>query len=123
MKPKTKKTIIIVLAVLIVAAIVYFAFFRKASKNLIDKLTVSDGVKALLRKKVAEIEAYAAENPGDENSNDWSKQGLQNKATANGRTYVQQLVIEAAYNLYTIGQLSASEYAQIESEVMAKSRL
>lgn len=119
MKPKTKKTLIIIVAVAVVAAIVYFAFIRNSSKNLIDRLNIDAGIKKLLRDKAEEVEKYAAANPGDATSNDWSKQGLLNKAKSNGRTYEQQVVIEAAYNLYTLGHLDAAQYALVEAEINA----
>ncbi len=95
MKPKTKKTFIIVLAIAVVAAIIYFAFFRKkSSASIIDKLDITADQKAALKAKVAEIEVNAANNEG------WTRASIENKAAQNGYTYAQWLVVEAAYALY-----------------------
>jgi len=57
MKTKTKKTLIVVAAVIFVAAIVYFAFFRKggAFNSVINKLDISSGTKSILRKAVSDL--------------------------------------------------------------------
>ena len=52
MKPATKKTIIIMAAIAIIAAIVYFVFFRKKEKEwekILDKLDIDENVKAQIR--------------------------------------------------------------------------
>lgn len=96
MKPKTKKTLIIVLAIAAVAAIVWLAFFRKgkSASSIVDKLAVDDGVKSALKAKVAEIEANASGLSG------WTRESIESKAAQNGYTYNQWLVVEAAYALY-----------------------
>lgn len=94
MKPKTKKTIIIVAAVLAVAIIVYFAFIRKTAASIIDKLGLTAEQAAAMKGKVAEIEANAAGLSG------WTKAEIKRKAAEQGYTYNQWLVVEAAYALY-----------------------
>lgn len=95
MKPSTKKTLIIVLAVAVVAVIVYFAFFRKkGASSIVDRLDITPDQKAALKAKIAEIEA----NTG--NVSGWTKDEIERKAAANGYTYQQYLVVEAAYALY-----------------------
>lgn len=95
MKPKTKKTLIIVAAVAIVAIILFFVIrSRKSATSLVDKLAITDEQKTALKAKIAEIEANASGNPS------WTKEGLQASASRNGYSYAQWLVIEAAYALY-----------------------
>ena len=95
MKPKTKKTLIIMLAIAAVATIVYFAFFRKkGASSLVDKLAITDDQKAALKAKIAEIEA----NTG--NVSGWTKAEIERKAAEQGYTYQQYLVVEAAYALW-----------------------
>lgn len=90
MKPATKKTIIIVLAVLIVATIVYFLFFRKQGwEKEIDKLNIAESYKDQLRKAVKQILSDPT----------YTKEGLETSAQAANLTYDQYLVIEAAFNL------------------------
>lgn len=115
MKPKTKKILIIAAAVLAVAFIAWLVFRKKGVKSLIDRLGLSSDLKSLMEAKVADVESYAASHPNG--SNDWSKQGLEAKASEKGITYEQQVLIEAAYNLYTLNALSWSEYSTIEARI------
>lgn len=97
MKPNTKKAIIIVAAVAVVAAIVYFVFIRKngsKASSLVDLLPITDDQKAAMKAKVAEIVANNANWSG------WSKSEIERKAAENGYTYDQWVVVEAAYALY-----------------------
>lgn len=77
MKPKTKKTLIIVLAVVAVAVIVWLVARNKKTKKInavIDALDISTGTKRILKKGVkglvsnpnfnAELEAQDAEQMG-----------------------------------------------------------
>lgn len=95
MKPTTKKTLIIIAAIAAIAAVVYFAFFRKkGAASIVDHLDITPDQKAALKAKIAEIEA----NTG--NVSGWTKDEIERKAAANGYTYQQYLVVEAAYALY-----------------------
>ena len=73
MKPQTKKTIIIVMAIAIVATIIYFAFFAKAKagtpEGYIDRLNVDRATKKAIKSYLAEartedLAANMAANPG-----------------------------------------------------------
>ena len=95
MKPKTKKSLIVMAAIAVIAAVIYFvARKRQSPTSIIDKLAVTDAQKAALKAKVAEIEANAA------GISTWTKDALQERAAANGYTYNQWVVVEAAYALY-----------------------
>ena len=104
MTQKTKKTLIIVAAVVVVAVIVYFVFFRKkSSTSIIDKLNITADQKAALKAKVAEIQANTQGIDG------WTEASMKKKAAANGYTYDQWLVVEAAYALYYTSNWSLYE--------------
>lgn len=97
MKPKTKKILIIMAAVAIVAAIVYFAFFRKKGwEKEIEKLNISDANKDRLKIAVKQI------------LSDPSYIQSENEALAasSGLTYDQWLVLEASQNLGWVNGLS-----------------
>lgn len=90
MKPKTKKTLIIMLAVVAICIIVWLLFFRKKQwEKEIDKLDISDSYKEKLRKGVKQI----LSDPF------YSEQDMETEAANNGLTLAQWLVIEAAFNL------------------------
>ena len=90
MKPITKKTIIIVTAVLSIAAIVYFVFFRKKGwEKEIDKLNIADSYKEQLKKGVRQILSDPSYN----------KEETEDTAAYFGITYDQWLIIEAAQDL------------------------
>lgn len=107
MKPATKKTIIIIAAVAVVAAIVYFAFFRKrnSAKSIINNLLVDDATKSALTNKLAIVEAT------------WDKSIVEANAQAQGRTYQQQLVAEAAYALYVDGVFTYDQMKAIVAQI------
>lgn len=88
MKPKTKKTIIIVAAIAVVVAIIYFAFFRKAksgtAEGYIDRLDTS-----LAKRRV--IKSYLEKAALEQN--------IEANAAANGINYEQALALSAAYYL------------------------
>lgn len=90
MKPKTKKIIIIAVAVIAVAFIVWVLFFRKAGwEKVIDGLDLSEADKKTLRTQVKAIVSDSAFN----------KAYYEAAAARNNITYDQYLVIEAAYYL------------------------
>lgn len=90
MKPATKKTIIIIAAVLIVALIVWLVFFRKKGwEKEIDNLDIADSYKEQLRKGVKQILADPLCN----------KKDLEASAASFGITYDQWLVLLAAQEL------------------------
>ena len=115
MKPKTKRSIIIAAAVLAVAFILWLVFRKSGAKSLIEKLDLSSDLKLLMEQKVAEVEAYAASHPNG--SNDWSKEALKAKAAEKGVSYEKMVLIEAAYNLYTLGTITWSKYSTIEDRI------
>lgn len=90
MKPATKKTVIIIVAVLIAALIVWLVFFRKKGwEKEIDNLDIADSYKEQLRKAVKQILADPL----------YKKEDLEASAASFGLTYDQWLVLEAAQNL------------------------
>lgn len=97
MKPNTKKTIIIIVAIAIIAAIVYFVVRNRNGKkalSLVDMLSITSEQKAAMKAKVNEILANANDWSG------WSRSEIERKAKEKGYTYAQWLVVEAAYALY-----------------------
>lgn len=89
MKPATKKTIIIIAAVAVVAAIAYYAFFRKApegtAEGYIDRLEgVDRGTKRSIKSYLEKAKL---------------EQDINALATANGTNYEQTLALTAAYYL------------------------
>ncbi len=108
MKPKTKKTFIIVLAIAAVAAIVYFAFFRKAkagtAEGYIDRLSAGNDIKRAIKSHLAEaalhdIGANMAQNPG--------------------LNYEQTLALTAAYYLVNDNSVSDATWQQWKAEIIA----
>ena len=90
MKPKTKKTLIIVLAIVAVCVIVWLLFFRKKEwEKEIDRLDIADSYKEQLRKGVKQILADPS----------YSEKDMEQEAAKNGLTLAQWLVIDAAFNL------------------------
>lgn len=97
MKPKTKKIIIIAVAVALVVLVVWLVMRKRKSyqpTSIIDRLSVDATQKAALKAKVAEIEANT------QNVSTWTREQLEQRAAANGYTYAQWVVVEAAYALY-----------------------
>lgn len=113
MKPKTKKILIIMAAIAIVAAIVYFAFIRKSKNStaaIISRLNCDKDLKDGLTSMVQIINT---------SWDDASKQAIATKASANGRTLAQQTVIEALYALYDANQIDASTYQNVLAQILA----
>ena len=110
MKPKTKKTLIIVAAVLIVAVILYFAFRKNKNStgSIISGLSTDQGTKALL----ASMVSYINSSWDDEH-----KAMIEQNAQAKGRTLAQQTVAEAAYALWDSGQIDAATYSSIIAQL------
>lgn len=108
MKPKTKKTIIIVAALAVVAAIIYFAFFRKAkagtAEGYIDRLDTSlanrRAIKSYLEKAALEQDIAA-------------------NTAANGINYEQALALTAAYYLVTDGTVDDATWQQWKAQIKA----
>lgn len=108
MKPKTKKVIIIMAALAIVAAIVYFAFFRKAqagtAEGYIDRIDTTLANRRLIKSflKNAAIEQDIAAN-----------------ASANGLNYEQALALSAAYYLVNNGTVDDATWQKWKAQVKA----
>lgn len=89
MKPATKKTIIIMATVAIIATIVYFVFFRKAqagtAEGYIDRLQGVD------RQTKKAIKGYIEKAKAEQNIN--------TNAANSGMNYEQALALSAAYYL------------------------
>ena len=106
MKPKTKKTLIIVLAVAVVAVIVYFAFFHKAkagtAEGYIDRLNVSNKIKRAIK---GHLSAAASQ---DINANMAANPGL---------NYEQTLALTAAYYLVNDNTVSDATWQQWKAEI------
>ena len=89
MKPKAKKTLIIVAAVAAVALIVWLLFFRKKEwENILRKLDIDEAVKAQIRAVCREWDSDAAK-----------RQALKAEAAECGETYDRWLVLMAAAHL------------------------
>ncbi len=101
MKPKTKKTLIIMLAIAVIGVIVWLLFFRKKEwEKEIDRLNIADSYKEQLRKGVKQVLSDPT----------YSEKDMEQEAAKNGLTLAQWLVIEAAFELgwtagITSGQL------------------
>ena len=108
MKPKTKKTMIIVAAVLAIAAIVYFVFFSKAkagtAAGYIDRLDVSRQVKRT-------IKSYLSKALAEQDIN-------ANMAANPGLNYEQALALSAAYYLVP-DTVSDAVWQDWKAQVMA----
>ena len=108
MKPKTKKTIIIVLAIAIIATIVYFAFFGKAkagtAEGYIDRLDASRSIKKA-------IKSYLAKAKAD--------QDINANATANGCNYEQALALSAAYYLVNDKTVDDATWQMWKAQILA----
>ena len=105
MKPSTKKTVIIVLAVMAVAAIVYFAFLRKKSaESIIKSLIIDDATKTALLNQLAIVKTMPEAT-------------IRQKAQEKGRTYEKQLVAEAAYQLAELQTIDANTYSSIIAQL------
>lgn len=115
MKPKTKKFIIIAAAVLAVAFILWLVFRKRDVKSLVSRLGLSADLAAQMEAKVAEVEGYAGLHPTG--SDGWSRESITAKAASLGVAYDQMVLIEAAYNLFTLSVLSWSEYSTIEARI------
>lgn len=108
MKPKTKKTLIIVAAVAVVAAIIYFAFFHKAkagtAEGYIDRLNTTAAnrraIKGYLQKSALEQDIAA-------------------NANANGINYEQALALTAAYYLVVDGTIDDATWQQWKAQIKA----
>lgn len=108
MKPKTKKTIIVMLAIAAVAVIVYFAFFRKAkagtAEGYIDRLSAGNDIKKAIKSHLSQaalddINANMALNPG--------------------LNYEQTLALTAAYYLVNDHTVDDATWQQWKAEIAA----
>lgn len=117
MKPKTKKAIIIAVIVMTVAFVLWLIFRKTTAtvKSLINQLGLDASLKSQIETRAAAVVAYANANPTG--SDGWSKESIQKKADEKGVTYEQMVLIEAAYNLYSLNVLAWSEYSTIESRI------
>ena len=89
MKPATKKTIIIIVAVLIVALIVWLVFFRKQEwEKILEKLDIDETVKAEIRAEAKRLNADSA-----------TREQLKAEAEEYHLTYDKWLIMTAAMNL------------------------
>ena len=108
MKPKTKKTIIVMLAIAAVAVIVYFAFFRKAkagtAEGYIDRLSAGNDIKKAIKSHLSQaaredINANMALNPG--------------------LNYEQTLALTAAYFLVNDHTIDDATWQKWKAEIAA----
>ena len=108
MKPKAKKTLIVMLAVAAVAVIAYYAFFRKAkagtAEGYIDRLSAGNDVKRAIKSHLSDaalqdINANMAQNPG--------------------LNYEQTLALTAAYYLVDDNTVSNATWQQWKAEIRA----
>lgn len=111
MKPKTKKTIIIMAAVAIVALIVWLVVRNRRKNNtaaIISHLSCEKDLKDALSSMVVYINTSWDEA---------HKQALAENATSSGRTLAQQTVVAAAYALYDAQQIDAATYNSIIAQI------
>ena len=108
MKPKTKKTVIVLLAVAVIAAIVYFAFFNKAkagtAEGYIDRLNVGRNIKQAIKSHLTEA---------------LSQDMAANMAANPGLNYEQVLALSAAYCLVNNGTVDDATWQQWKAEIAA----
>lgn len=110
MKPKTKKILIIAVAVAIVAVIAWLVF-RKRNGNtatIISKLNADQSLKDKLTAMVSFINTGWSED---------AKKQIAQKAAASNRSLAQQTVIEAAYALFDSQQIDATTYQTILNQL------
>ena len=88
MKPKTKKTMIIVAAVIAIAVIVYFVFIQKKWERILNNLDIDKAVKQEIRTEARRIEASAE-----------LRKKVEAEAADVGETYDRWLIMTAAMNL------------------------
>lgn len=108
MKPKTKKILIIVAAIVAIVAVVYFAGFRKApagtAEGYIDRLDISKELKKSI-KSYLEQAAIA--------------QDVTTNAAANGINYEQALALTAAYYLVQNGTVDDATWQSWKAQIKA----
>ena len=106
MKPSTKKTLIIVAALLAVAAIIYYTMrgSKKTAKEMINRLSTTSDIKKAI---IANLEKAKAEQ--DINAN----------AAANGCNYEQALALSAAYYLVDDGTVTDATWQQWKAEILS----
>lgn len=101
MKPKTKKTIIWMIAIIIIAAIVWLVFRKKSAEYYIDHLDTTAENKQLIKSYLANAAAT---------------QDINANAAANGLNYNQALALSAAY--YLVGSaIDEATWAQWVAQV------
>lgn len=111
MKPKTKKILIIAVAVALVAVILWLVLRKRDSSasGIISKLNADQTLKDALKSMVDVI------------NNTWDeahKQAIAEKAAATGRTLAQQTVIEAAYALWNSKQIDDATYQALLNQLL-----
>lgn len=107
MKPKAKKTLIIVAAVAAIVAIVWLLFFRKApagtAEGYIDRLT---GVSAATKRSIKQnLEAAKGQDMAA------------NMAANPGLSYEQCLALAAAYHLVANGTVNDATWQQWKAQI------
>lgn len=106
MKPTTKKTLIIVAAVVAIAVILWFVLrgSKNTAEGIINRLNAS-------RKEKQAIKGYLAQAKAE--------QDINANAAANGMNYQQALALTAAYYLVTDGSVSDATWQQWKLQVLA----
>lgn len=106
MKPKTKKILIIAIAVDIIVAIVWYTFvWRKSVNGIISRLDVDKQTKRILRDYSKTLLAVQ------------TKQSIQNQATADGLTFNLEVVDWARYNAVRDGKITETVSDSIYSQL------
>lgn len=101
MKPKTKKTIIWMIAIIIIAVIVWLVFRKKSAEYYINHLDTTAANKELIKGYLADAAAT---------------QDINANAAANGLNYNQALALTAAY--YLVGNtIDEATWAQWVAQV------
>lgn len=100
MKPKTKKILIITAAVVVIAAILWFAMrgSKKTAVGIINRLNASASIKKAIKSHLAQAQA---------------EQDINANAANAGMTYEQALALTAAYYLVpdTVSETTWQEWA------------
>ena len=115
MTPKTKKTIIILSAVVAVVALVWYLFSWKKSPNgIVSRLDLSNidlagETPANMRKRIrAQVSAV---------KQSFTREEISYQAKIEGVTYNQELVGWGCYLLYQLGYLNQAAYGELLRQI------
>ncbi len=115
MKPKTKKTLIIILAVVAVLVIVWYLFsWRKSPNGIVSRLDLSkidlkDDTDSNIRKRIrAQVGAVKQM---------YTREEIIHQAESDGLTYNQELVDWACFLLKKMDYFNESAYVKLSQQI------